>query len=245
VSTSILILAAGPSLFDSTDEGYPTCLHEHEGVPLIDRIIKNTSNINDKEYAFALRKEDIDKYYLDKIAILLAPGALIINVAAKTKGSACTALLATCQMNPDNDLIIISANELVCVDFSLVITDFKKRKIDAGVLVFKSVHPRYSYVRLDEHELVTQSAQKEPISKNATAGVFWFSKVSLFVEAAKKMIVKNDNLDGEFYIAPVLNEIILQHSKVGIYKLALSCYIPLKSERQFQQYEIGGRGEKI
>ena len=37
---------------------------------------------------------------------------------------------------------------------------------DAGVITFESVHPRWSYVRLDSENRVTETAEKRPISNS-------------------------------------------------------------------------------
>ena len=48
------------------------------------------------------------------------------------------------------------------------------------------------------------------------------------------MIRKDSTVDGSFYIAPVFNELILQGKTVGIHRLAVENYIPLKTSEQLK-----------
>jgi hypothetical protein len=239
MNISVLILAAGQVGFETRDGGYPICLTEFDGLSLLERIVANTRNIEKAQYAFALLNTDAERFHLDKVAKLLSPNAIVIRTPESTQGSACTALLAASQLSPESELLIISANELVDIDFAEVVGDFRRRKLDGGLLVFRSVHPRYSYVRLNTERLVTEAAQQDPISHHATAGVFWFARTGAFVDAAKNLIRKNASVNGKFYVAPTFNELVLKQGRVGVSDLDLSKYRPLKTERQVEQFEHG------
>jgi bifunctional N-acetylglucosamine-1-phosphate-uridyltransferase/glucosamine-1-phosphate-acetyltransferase GlmU-like protein len=241
MNVSVLILAAGQTGTESTKFDYPPCLSEIGGLSLLEKIIDNTRLIEDAKYAFVFLKNEVDCFHLDKVAKILTTNPYVIRIPESTQGSACTALLAASQLDPDSELLIISTNELVDTDLSSVVSNFRGRKLDGGVLVFPSVHPRYSYVRVDSQGFVTEAAQQDPISKNATAGIFWFSKTKDFVAASMEAIRKNASLSNKFYIAPTFNELILKHAKVGVLDLDANKYIPLKSERQMHQFEHGSK----
>ncbi|HEI6851944.1 TPA: glycosyltransferase family 2 protein [Yersinia enterocolitica] len=239
MGVNILILAAGQSSSESREDSYPLCLTETDGMSLIERIVLNTKKIPDSKYCFALLDKDAEKFHLDKVVKLLVKDSTVIKIPEYTKGSACTALLAASQLNQQDELLIISANELVNIDFSNVLNDFNLRKLDGGTLIFKSVHPRYSYVNLNTDRIVIEAAQQKPISQNATAGVFWFARTHDFAEAAKNLIRKNASVNGKFYVAPTFNELILKQMKVGTINLNVDDYKLLKTERQAQQFESG------
>ncbi|AMO48166.1 Nucleotidyl transferase [Kosakonia oryzendophytica] len=237
MAVNILVLAAGPTTNEQRDGGYPLCLTETDGVSLIERIVINTKGISNAQYSFALLEQDIEKYHLDRIVQLLAPNCIVSKIPEGTKGSACTALLAASQLDAANELLIISANELVDLDFTDALNEFRKNKLDGGTFVFKSIHPRYSYVSLDEKGFVIEAAQQKPISQQATAGVFWFARTGDFLEAAKNIIRKNASVNERFYVAPTFNELILRQMQIGVRNLKVSDYKPLKTERQVNQFE--------
>lgn len=237
MSTNVLVLAAGPQVLDPASGNYPLCLTEVDGVSVIERIVANTLQIPGARHCFAILEKDAERYHLDRVVTLLVEGARVIRIPESTRGSACTALLAASQLPQDSELLIVSANEIVDVDLSLELHSFRQRDLDGGTLIFKSVHPRYSYVRLNEERLVIEAAQQKPISHHATAGVFWFRRTEYFVEAAKELIRKNASVSGQFFVAPTYNELILKQRRIGVSDLDITKYHPLKSERQLHQFE--------
>ncbi len=239
MTTNIVILAAGPATYEAHDGGYPLCLTEINGTPLLELLIERTRDIESACYVYAFPDKDLEKFHLDQVAKLITPGATVVKVPDSTQGSACTALLATSGLLGDAELLVISANEMVDVDLGKVVKVFRDRNLDGGTLTFKSIHPRYSYVRTDKQGLVVEASQQNPISQTATTGIFWFAKTEDFVNAAKNLIRKNAHVGGRFYIAPAFNELILKQKAVGIYPIPNENYYPLKTERQMQKFEQG------
>ena len=239
MNTNILVLAAGQQLNLEGETSYPTCLAEIGGVSLLEMIIVNTLNIRSSACTFAFLKADISRYRLDKVARLLRPDARIVPIPRATKGSACSALIASCQLPQEDALLIISANELVDLDHCEVVKNFVENEYHGGVLTFKSVHPRYSYVKLHSSGLVIEAAQQDPISQTATAGVFWFRRTEYFVQAAMSMIRKSAFVGDSFYLAPTYNELILRQMRVGAFSIGNSRYRPLKTSKQADSFERG------
>lgn len=241
MTTSILILAAGQPVQRTQGNAFPLCLTELNGRSLLERIVDNTRGIGAARHVFAVLNQDVQRFHLDKVVRLLAPEAMVVQIPESTRGSACTALLAACQLDRESELLVISANELVDLDFSEVLADYRRRNLDGGLLVFPSIHPRYSYVRLNSEGLVVEAAQQDPISNHATAGAFWFARTGDFIDAAQNLIRKNASVNEQFYVAPCFNEIILKQGRVGVHELDSAKYYPLKDERQLTRFEQGVR----
>lgn len=235
--TNIIILAAGSPAFDTIDGDYPLCLTEFDGTPLIQRLIENCAALNAKKIIVALRDAEVTRYHLDNVVRQLAQGAHTVRVSQATRGAACTALLASEHIDNDEELLIVSANELVDVDLSLIASTFRAASVDAGAVVFNSIHPRYSFVRVDDDGFVVEAAEKNPISSLATAGLYWFRKGSEFVRNAKSMIRKGADVDGLFYVCPVFNQLILEQKRISTFTIRSQQYHPLKSERNFRQFD--------
>ena len=233
VSINLLILAARTLPDNSREIQYPACLQEVDGRPALEHILYNTRNIKDGCYSFAISEYHIDRFHLDNIARVLTPDAHIVAIPQNTMGSACTALFVACTLNQDLPILIISSNEIVKMDLREVVERFVKKGYDGGLLTFHSVHPRYSYVRLNREQEVVEVAQQNPLSENATAGVFWYANTGTFVWAAKESIRKNSMTSNQYYIAPVFNQMILKKKKVGIFPMDTKDYFPLKEDIQF------------
>jgi len=236
LSINILILAVGKLELKEVPGNLPVCLAEIFGMSVLERILEKTAKIKNANFTFVFLEDDSQKFHLSKIADILKPQSSSIVVPDKTKGSLCTSLLAACNLKQSSELLIVSANELVNIDLDAVVKDFRYKALDAGTIIFKSIQPMYSYVRLDDENIVHEAAQRRPISQDATAGIFWFSKTSDFINGAKSMIKKDCVVDGSFYIAPVFNELILRGHTVGVYRLGSENYIPLKTNEQLQRH---------
>lgn len=245
MTTNILILAAGNSNFGAHDENYPLCLAELNGKPLIELLIESCGALEPVNFIVALREEDIRRYHLDSVVQLLAPNVKVLRVGANTRGAACTALLAAGYIDGHDELLILNGNELLDIDFSAVLGDFRSRELAAGVVTFPSVHPRYSYVRVDKKGLVVEAAEKKPISRLATAGFYWFAHGRDFVRAVKNMIRKDASVDGVFYICPAMNELVLEQARISVHNIDAGHYHPLKTEYQLEQYDTSKTQRKF
>lgn len=233
---NILILAAGQEQSTQEDQ-YPPCLVEYHSVPLIQRVMEACHPLEAKHVVAFFREDQVKRYYLDSIVKLLHPDATICAVQHPTQGALCTALLAVDKIDCQDELLIINGNEWLDMDFKPIVTYFRQRRLDAGVVVFPSIHPRYSYVKVDASDLVCEAAEKRPISTHATVGFYWFSRGHDFVRAAKNVIRKDACLHGVFYLCPVFNELVLEGQQIGVYPIDKNAYYPLKTVRQVEQFE--------
>ena len=84
----------------------------------------------------------------------------------------------------------------------------EQTSVDAIVYTFNATHPKWSFVKTNARGFVNEVAEKKPISDIATCGIYWYRKGSDFVNYAKQMIDREIRVNGEFYIAPVYNEMI-------------------------------------
>lgn len=234
---NILILAAGETELNLDNDQYPFYLTEFEGVSLLERLIKQCETIQQANYLFAFSELEIKRWRLDNVVTQLVPNSQLVRIPGKTAGAACTALLAVEHIDKDEPLLIINATDMWQVNFAEIVQDFEKRRLDAGTIVFHSIHPRYSYVALDDNGWVVEAAEKNPISQHATAGFYWFARGSDFVVACRSMITKDSHVNGLFYICPVFNEMILSQAKIGVSMINHQQYHPLKSMRQMQHYD--------
>lgn len=226
-SVNVVVLAAAQGAADQFKQ-YPHCLTEVNGVPLLQKVSENVRQIENAFVRYVFLEHNISKFRLGNIARLLTPDADVFGVPEETGGSACTALLATASLDQDLELLIVSANEIIETSLQEPVDYFRENNLDAGTLIFKSIHPRYSYVELDNEDLVIEVSQKNPISENATAGVFWYKRTKDFVESAKRQIINNAHTDQKYYVAPVFNELILDNRRISVFRLRECAYVPFK-----------------
>ena len=234
---NILILAAGEPVDPNAADPYPIWLSEMEDGLVLERQARALGFDRKARFVFCFRKADVERYHLKDIVEQMAPGCAVVEIRRDTRGAACTAMLAVGKMDLEGELIVASATDHIDVDYARVIAGFRSRGADAGVMTFESLHPRYSYVRVDAEGWVTEAAEKRPISRTANAGFFWFRRAGDFFEALQQMILKDAQVQDRFFISPALNELILEQKKIATFPLAANQYHPLKAISQVEAYE--------
>ena len=233
---NIIILMAGPSKdFEAKGYIYPKYLLEMAGEPIIRRIIESVKPLN-ANLSFVIRKEDDDKAYLASTLQILSPNCFIYKVGEETKGAVCSALFAIDGINNDDELIVLNGDQLVGKGILEAVDRFRLNDFDGGIVVFRSVHPRWSYVALDENGFVNETSEKRPISDIATAGCYFFRHGKDFVNAAFNIIRKDVNYGDKYYICSTYNELILKQQKVGIYEIDKKDYISFATPQLYENY---------
>lgn len=236
---NIILLAGSNTPAEHLDGVYPVYLTEANGSPVIQSLIESCAQLSPAKIICMFAKGDVSKYHLRNMVSQMHETAIAYPVHQVTEGAACTALLASEMIDNDDELILLNANEILDTDLTKVIAKFRSEVRDAGVVIFKSLHPRYSFVRLTSTDEVVEAAEKNPISSNAIAGMYWFKSGSMFVSAAKDMIRKDAKVNGKFFISPTLNELVLRHKNIGVFRVEPSQYRALKSPAQIQAFETG------
>lgn len=212
---NVLIPMAGAgSRFQTQGYTFPKPLIDVRGKPMIQVVVENL-NIQ-ANYIFLVQKSHYEKYNLQYLLNLIAPNCKIVQLDGITEGAACTTLLAKDLIDNDNPLVIANSDQYIDWNSNNVMYAFKADGIDAGMLTFKSTHPKWSYARLGEDGFVAEVAEKKPISDNATVGVYYWSKGSDYVKYTEQMIEKNIRVNNEFYVCPVFNEAIEDNKKIRI-----------------------------
>ena len=204
----IIPMAGEGNRFVKEGYSYPKPLIDVNGKPMIQRVVENLNF--DAEYIFLVRKDHLKKYnelytILDKIT---NSQFKIIQVDSITEGAACTVLLAKEYINTEEDILIANSDQLIKYRSENFLLLKNMTKTDGIIFTFNAVHPKWSFVKVNNLGFVTEVAEKNPISNIATCGIYWYSRGKDFVYAAESMIAKNIRVNNEFYIAPIYNELI-------------------------------------
>lgn len=237
---ALIPLAGSSPFFGEEAYPFPKALIEVGGKPMIQAVVENLLEIEGlQRFCFVVRSEDCTRFHLDNALRLLTDGRCdIVQLPAETRGAACSCLMAIDLIDHDQHLIIANGDQIIEEELNRGMRHLISGGFDAGVITFKSVHPKWSYVRLDESGNVCETAEKNPISKNAIAGFYYFTRGSDFVRAACKSIENEMLVNDLYFIAPTLNELILENLKVGVYPLQNSeHYHSFYSPQKIQDYE--------
>ena len=210
---NVLIPMAGAgSRFEKAGYTFPKPLIDVNGKPMIQVVVDNLNL--DANFIYVVQKSHREKYNLDTLLNLITPNCTIIEVDGITEGAACTALMAKDLINNDNPLFFANSDQYVEWNSNEFMYKMQETNFDGGIVTFKSTHPKWSFVKLDENNFASMVAEKNPISDLATVGYYFWKSGADFVKYAEQMINNNIRVNNEFYVCPVFNEAINDGKKI-------------------------------
>jgi len=215
--TVLIPMAGAGSRFQQAGYTFPKPLIDVKGKPMIQVVV---DNLNIKaNYVYVVQKEHREKYNLDTLLNLITPGCKIVQVDSLTEGAACTALLAKEYIDNDNPLFFANSDQFVEWDSNEFLYKMNETNADGGIVSFRATHPKWSFAKIDEKGLVTEVAEKNPISDIATVGYYYWKKGSDFVKYAEEMIEEDVRVNGEFYVCPVFNQAIADGKEIRTFDI--------------------------
>lgn len=232
---NILIPAAGATPFFSSEEfPFPKPLIEIADRPMIAWAIDNLETLEgDNKVIFVTLRDEAVKYSYDQVLQLLTNDRCsVVKLAARTAGALCSCLMAIDEIDPEQPLLIANYDQVIDGELHDLISRFEEKGADAGVLTFNATHPRWSYVKTSGDEVIA-AAEKKVISRQAIAGLYWFARGADFIEAAMNSLRAEDSLDGQYFVASALNQMILANRKVVA--------IPMRSTSRMHSFFLPAR----
>lgn len=192
---------------------------EIQGKRMIERVIDNLNPINsdiEKRFILVCRREHYIKYK-DIIDNLKATKIEILLVDFVPSGTLCSVINAIDLINTNEEIVIANSDQII--DDS--IDDFIKfsRKYDGCLMTFSDNDPKWSYVSIDENNMVNSVVEKKVVSNFANVGIFYFKRGDSFCDSAIDMIKANETLNNEFYVAPVYNYLIKKGNQISYYNI--------------------------
>jgi NDP-sugar pyrophosphorylase family protein len=234
----IIIPIAGSVSFKDSDFIYPKPLIDVGDKPIIEYVINNFSNIEGAvKFCFILKQSLCSEYNLDYVITQLTSDPLIIRLKNQTKGATCSVMMCIDKIEPDEEVIIANSDQYFLENVNNAVVFFRRNNVDAGIITFKSVHPRWSFAILDENENVVETAEKRPISRDAIAGFYYFRTFKTFIDAAYNSILNEDYYNDQIYISSSINQLILQNKKIMAYKINNENFFSFYTPQKIKEFE--------
>ena len=213
---NVVVPMASPRESSRATGGLPLYLHSFHGTTLLEYTIALVRRLTSKRdrIVFVMDGGDCEEFRMRRMTEVSLPGATVVKTQAPTQGALCTVLLAIDHLDGDQPLLIIGANAIRRGLPATLADALADERTDAVTWVFRSVNPRISFVRTTDDGRVLEASEKDPISDVATSGVFLFRRAHEFVDAACAVIRKEWHTRGSYFVAPVLNELIIRGGTV-------------------------------
>lgn len=219
----VIPMAGAGSRFAKAGYTKPKPFIDVLGKPMICHVLDNL-NIPDSKFILLARKEHYQNEPETIQWIKDNYNVEFVLIDKLTEGAACTVLHAHRLINNDTPLLIANSDQIVDMNVSDYIKDSEDRNLDGSVLCFvdAELNPKWSFAKIDNNGIILEIKEKQPISEFATVGIYYFAKGNIFVSNAIDMIVRNERVNNEFYVAPVYNYAIASGDRFGIYNIDMS-----------------------
>ena len=215
----IIPMAGKAARFQERGHTFPKPLFEIGNRSMIEIVLENLAPPQPAQYTFICRKEHLSQFYLGDMLRLLAPDCRVIPLENETAGALCSVLLAVDGLKMDEEILVANGEQFIATSLEPFWKACREPGIDGCILTFTATHPRWSFAKTDESGKVIAVAEKRPISKQATVGLYYFRRARDFVEASERMILKGLTTSGQFFVCPVYNEMILAGKNIRTHHL--------------------------
>jgi len=222
-----MIEVKGKSLFEYSIESLP--------LEIADLVILILLKEHIEQYD--AKKFVLDKLY--KIAKLknlnLLKSVEFVIIDKPTRGQAETVLKAKEFFNPTDNLSIYNIDTYFkSYSLKCELLDMEYDGIIGGFFL-DTKDNKWSFAKVGYNMIVKEVAEKVQISNIALTGFYNFTQAKYFVEVAEEYIRENRLTQGEFYIAPMYNDLI---RKGLLFKINMvDEFIPLGTPEEVKKFE--------
>jgi len=197
-----------------SDAGYstPKPFININNKPMIQSVVENL-DIDGKHIFIIQKKHSID-FDLQNFLKSIKPNCVVIEIDQVTQGPACTALLAE-EYIDNQPLIVVNCDQMIHdFDVNRLLEYSEKNNADGVLGAFISTSNKNSYMKLNLFGEVQEIKEKVVISNIATNGLHFWKNGKDFVYSTKEMIDSNEVYNGEYYIAPTYNQLIIKGKRI-------------------------------
>lgn len=236
----VIFPMTGSLFFEGNDFHYPKPLIELNQKTLIEHAIDSFVDLPNVDFRFVIKQDDERKFHLSSVIKQAVKGrpVSIITVPEKTGGALCSSLMAlSTDVNySDEEVIISNYDQMFKIDISSFIRKFRANKSDYGLVSFDSIHPKWSYVRLDPNGIVCEASEKNPVSRNALCGLYYFKSIKDLVDAIFNILRVASPSQEAFFVSEVINQLVLMGKKGKVEKIARDDYVNFYEPNLVHEY---------
>lgn len=217
----VLPIAGRGSRFADAGYALPKPLIPIHGYPMIQIVTENLRPKCEHRFIYIVQQEHVEKYQIDERLKEYTgeDNTVVIPIDYMTEGQVCSVLVAKDYIDNDDPLMSANADQWIDFDINMYLRYMFDRKLDGLIMTMKSSDPKWSFAKIDNKGYVTQTAEKNPISDNATVGIYNFIHGSDLVSAAEQLISEDVRVNNEFYTCPCYNYLIKKGKRIGVYSI--------------------------
>ena len=183
-----------------------------------------------ENYAFITKQDFENQYRIKQIINKRFKKSEVILIDKTTEGQVSTCLLSEEKIDQNESLLIGSCDSEVIWNQKNYSNLLANGNFDAIIWTFRnnatvSRNPNmYGWVGTKNNHTADfisckKSISENPVSDHAIVGIFWFKSANIFFNYGKELIKKDIRINNEFYIDEMMNLLIKDGLKVGIFEV--------------------------
>ena len=181
---------------------------------MIQWVVENLATNFEHQFVFICQEKHVIEFQFDKFLKKICPNSHVVPINGLTQGAAETVLFASKMIDNRDPLVIANSDQYIEYKLEDFYESVVSEDNDGSILTMTSSSPKWSYIKYGEDLQVIEVREKEVISQEATVGIYGFSRGEDYVRSARRMIEKDLRVNGEFYVAPVYNELIQEGRRI-------------------------------
>jgi dTDP-glucose pyrophosphorylase len=221
---NVLQLAAGKGSRFKDHTAIPKPFIDVDGYPMFLRAFKSL-NLHNIRYHLLCQEEHVKKYNPARYV----NDAIIHTLDYYTDGAATSAYsVISCSMFKHEPWLIVDC------DFIIKWNGVINLNSNGIFVEYKPWDPKSSYSYIDDSNMIKAVAEKQPISNFRNTGQYLFESGYLFCDAYDFYKKNKISSNGEFYIAPLFNYIIINGHSVT--PINIDNYTPIGTPMDLETY---------
>jgi len=198
-----------------------------DGKPIIEHVCDLFPN--EDKFTFICNSKHLAETNMREVLLSIKPTANIVEIPNHKKGPVYAVSLIENLIEDDEEVIVNYCDFGTYWDYKDFLKYTRERDADGAIPSYKGFHPHmlgstnYAFMR-DENQWMLEIKEKEPFTDNrmneyASNGTYYFKKGSYVKKYFQKLMDKDINLNGEYYVSLIYNLLIQDNLKVSIYNV--------------------------
>lgn len=196
-----------------------------DGKPIIGHVCDLFTN--EDKFTFICNAKHLSETNMREVLLSIKPNANIVEIPNHKKGPVYAVSLVEDLIDDEEEVIVNYCDFGTYWDYHDFLKHTRDRDADGAIPSYKRFHPHmlgntnYAFMR-DDNQWMLEIKEKEPFTDNrnneyASNGTYYFKKGKYVKKYFNKLMQKDMNLNGEYYVSLVYNFLVADGLKVSIY----------------------------
>ena len=198
-----------------------------DGKPIIEHVCNLFTG--EEKFTFICNSKHLKETNMLEVLKSIKPNANIIEIPNHKKGPVYAVSSIIDLLDEEEEIIVNYCDFSTYWDYKDFLLHTRNRGADGAIPAYKGFHPHmlgstnYAFIR-DDKQWMFEIKEKEPFTDNrmeeyASNGTYYFKKGLFVKKYFDKLMSRDINLKGEYYVSLVYNLLVEDGLKVSIYEI--------------------------